>query len=654
VTLNSFIASDAKNKFCELRNLRNESDVEQFFVIRLLKDLGYKDSLIETKATIREESIGKGKGRKNYKPDYVVYLDEAHNKPVLIIDAKNPSQNADEGLSDSQLYASVIRRKLEPPKPDQYCVGINGLKLIVKHYDSDKVEHMLSFLDFQDGNTKYETLKSKLTYSSLLLQSREEIEVFEFRKPPRDEVVGIFRACHNVIWRSEKKNPVGAFFEFAKLMFVKLRSDKRLREDQWLKQRIWEGKPLPKDEIIFSNYWIEREEKEKPNPINEILFGELRKELRDEYKKGTKKRIFNDDEKIALKPSTIKRAVELLEHYDLYGVDEDLNGKLFETFLSATMRGKALGQFFTPRSVVQFMTHLADLKANKEHIDKVLDACCGTGGFLIEAMAVMGQKIKENASLSDVEKKEYLDQLKEECLFGIDVGDGPPSIARIARINMYLHGDGGSKIFFLDALDKDMTIEKGMDEEVVDEIRELKGTLTTKSLKFDVVLTNPPFAMRYTKKDKDQRKILEQYDLAYDPIGKDKSRNLRQSLRSSIMFIERYYDLLRPHGKLLTIMDESVLNTKSNKDFRDYIMSRFIVRAVISLPQNTFVNTGSGVKTSVLYLVKKEKTEEQQPKVFMAISQNVGHTDSGKNAQELSDLDNIRDSFRKFELGQVR
>jgi len=44
--------------------------------------------------------------------------------------------------------------------------------------------------------------------------------------------------------------------------------------------------------------------------------------------------------------------VRRLEHTFLFGIDVDLNGRLFETFLSATMRGKDLGQFFTPRSIV--------------------------------------------------------------------------------------------------------------------------------------------------------------------------------------------------------------------------------------------------------------------------------------------------------------
>ena len=476
-------------------------------------------------------------------------------------------------------------------------------------------------------------------------------KTFTFKKPPKDEIIGIFRACHNLIWRAEKSGPTAAFYEFAKLMFIKLDLDKKMRSNE-LTRKLINGEPLPADEVVFSSYWMDQEERTDPNPVNTTLFKNLRDELEARIRAGEKKRIFASNETIDLRPSTIKRVVELLEHYDLYGVDEDLNGRLFETFLNATMRGKALGQFFTPRPVVEFMTSLAELQVTKDHVDRVLDACCGTGGFLIAAMAGMSNRININESLTNEEKKAKLKELRDNRLFGIDVGKDPP-IARIARIYMYLHGDGGSRIYVLDSLDKYMTIEKGLDKELERDITELKTELMKKQLKFDVVLTNPPFAMRYSVKDKDQKPVLRQYDLAYDPIGKDKTKKLRTSLRSSVMFIERYWELLEPHGKLLTIMDESVLNTKSNAAFRDYIREKFIVRAVISLPQNTFVNAESGVKTSVLYLVKRKTPEEQQPKVFMAISRNVGHSDTGKETPEKSDLNSILEDFNKFESGEL-
>ena len=106
-----------KNKFCQLRNLDNESDVEQFFVVELLAHLGYTDDYLRTKTTVQEETIGKGKRRRIYVPDYIGYADRKKRRPVLIIDAKAPDGSAEEGVREAQDYAAVVHRKLQAPKP---------------------------------------------------------------------------------------------------------------------------------------------------------------------------------------------------------------------------------------------------------------------------------------------------------------------------------------------------------------------------------------------------------------------------------------------------------------------------------------------------------------------------------------------------------
>jgi hypothetical protein len=62
------------NKFCKLRNLRNESDVEQNFVVRLLDDLGFTEDYRKSKTALQPEQIDKGRRRRSYVPDYVCYL----------------------------------------------------------------------------------------------------------------------------------------------------------------------------------------------------------------------------------------------------------------------------------------------------------------------------------------------------------------------------------------------------------------------------------------------------------------------------------------------------------------------------------------------------------------------------------------------------
>ncbi len=634
-----------KNIFCDSKDLTNESSVEQFFIIRLLGKLGYKDAYIETKKNLPHYQIYKGSRKKSYAPDYIIYLDKGHKKPIILIDAKHPKKPAEEGVEDAQQYNSILRRKLKEPKPEQYCIGTNGIKFILKHYDTDKALLTLNFSDFRKNNSKYKELIKKYSYGKLKENFKDRIkykEKFEFIKPKTRELEGIFKACHNLIWKKEKIKPTEAFFEFSKIFFVKLYYDREIHK------LIRNGKEPDSKDFLFTVNWIEEQERWETNPFNSILFKNLRNLMEDDIKRKEKKRIFEKDEEINLKPSTIKEVVRLLEHLDLFGIDEDLNGRMFETFLSATVRGKDLGQFFTPRSVVKFIVQMANITVKKDDTDSVLDGLCGSGGFLIEAMSNMFEKVR-NLNISNLEKKRLKHKIVKEKIWGVDANK---KISRIARMNMYLHGDGSNMIFWLpDFLDKKIEIEKGIKDELKEEAEEFKKRVLKDNFKFDVVLTNPPFSMRYEKKKKDEKKILEEYEIAYKK-GKKNTKELRSSLKSNVLSIERYMNLLKPHGKLITIIDESVLNTDTEREFRKFIKDNFLIKAVISLPRNTFVNAETNVKTSILYLIKKEKKDEKLSKVFMAIVNNVGHTDSGKLRPELNELPGILKKFKSFENGR--
>lgn len=634
------------NKYCALDSLRNESDVEQFFVLPLLVDLGYSSDYLETKTSIRKEMVGKGRKRKQYFPDYLAYTTKGRAKPVLIIDAKHPDEPSEDGVEDSQLYASVIRRHMTPPKPDQYCIGVNGRKLLVKHYDSDSTLHSLSFEDFVDGNAKFELLKHDLGRATLGARPKTaaQTEIFDLRTATSSDLQSIFELCHRKIWKAEKRSPASAFYEFAKIMFVKITEDKRLHEKLCSEPSM--GLPVnyvPREYVRFSVHWIDEMESVADNPVNSILFSQLAQSIELQILQKQKKRIFDEGEGIKLAPSTIREVVRILEHLDLYAVDEDLNGRLFETFLTATMRGEALGQFFTPRTVVKFMVQLAKLRASADHMDKVLDGCCGTGGFLIEAMAIMSEKVNSNASLTQTERERYQKQLRTEALWGIDAGQDPP-IARIARLNMLLHKDGGSRIYYADSLDKQLRAETGLPVHTKQEIDELRTSLVTDQVKFSAILTNPPFSMTYERKDPKELSVLSDYSLSVDENGRP-----RASLRSSVMFLERYWDLLENDGRLLTVMDDSVLNTRTARPYREYLLDHFVIKAAISLPKNAFVKAQGSVSTSVLYLRKKTAPSEPQPSIFMALCQNIGHSDSGKERPQLNELPQILERYRQFE-----
>ena len=612
-------ASTSTNKFCNSSDLTNEASVESFFVLRLLKDLGYKDSDISTKKSIKEFKIPKGRAQELYKPDYII---SSHKLPRWIIDAKGTGERVENFAYQCAGYSLMINRKYTE-KPIRFFMLTNGLLTRVYAWDQEEAVMSLRFTDFVDTNVKYQALtkllSSKTIKEAATKKERKKSGGHLLERPVMDEIKKAFQRCHRIIWKSEKMSPQASFIAFAKLLFVKLWEDRKLRDNPVLLAAIGNGEPLPINEVRFSSHWIREQEFNSPNPVDAILFRQLVDYLEQEIAARKRKRIFEPSEQLGLSPGTIKRVVEELEDYYLFGIDEDLNGRMFEAFLTATMRGQELGQYFTPRSITKLITYIADLKASPGKIEKVLDGCCGTGGFLIEALTEMRRQLYDNRSLTNLDRNKLLEEVANKAIFGVDAGKDPP-ISRIARINMYLHGDGGSRIYMTDALRFVPQASLGDTIEVTNDTNELKSLLEKGTL-FDAVLTNPPFSMDYSVNFPDEKEVLQDYELlTYD--GKR-----RKSLRSSVMFFERYWNLLQPNGRLLTVIDDSVLSGKAQKFIRSFLHDRFIINGIISLHGDAFQRSGARVKTSILILTKKFSSEENQPSIFVYESKYIGLDD---------------------------
>ena len=606
------------NKYCRSTDLTNEASVETFFVNRLLADLGYRDSEIKTKQSIQQLRVPRGRQAELYRPDYLLV---AKTSPRWLIDAKSTDERIEDYTYQCAGYALQINRKYED-RPLRYFMLTNGLLTRVFMWDQEEAVLSLRFGDFVDGNTRFRTL-TKLLGASVVRAGWKDrpvpgTAVHRLAKPNMDVVKKAFLRCHRIIWKSEKLSPQAAFVEFAKLLFVKLWEDRRLRDTPELMALIAKGEPLPAKDVKFSTRWVTEQESNSPNPVDTLLFGQLVESLEQEIEARKRKRIFDATERLDLSPGTAKRVVQELEHYYLFGIDEDLNGRMFEAFLTATMRGQALGQFFTPRSVVKLITRLAKLHAGPAGVERVIDACCGTGGFLIEALTEMRRQVWNNKSLTGEQRRDLLDEIANQAIFGVDAGRDP-NLARIARINMYLHGDGGSRIYMTDALRHPPAASEADTAEVKNDVRELNGLLAS-GVVFDACLTNPPFSMDYSSTVPEEKDVLDTFALA--TYGGKK----RRSLRSSVMFVERYWQLLRSGGRLLTVIDDSVLSGKQYSAVRDFIRERFVIRAIISLHGDAFQRSGARAKTSVLYL-EKRGTDTSQPAAFVYESRYIGLDD---------------------------
>ena len=101
-------------------------------------------------------------------------------------------------------------------------------------------------------------------------------------------------------------------------------------------------------------------------PYMQILFNDTKDKFREDH-------LFDDNDSIKIRQNSFEQILEKLQVYNLSDTQDDVKGIAFEQFLGTTFRGE-LGQFFTPRTIVDFMTHVLDPKEG-EIICEIKVAC---------------------------------------------------------------------------------------------------------------------------------------------------------------------------------------------------------------------------------------------------------------------------------------
>ena len=133
----------------------------------------------------------------------------------------------------------------------------------------------------------------------------------------------------------------------------------------------------------------------------------------------------------------------------------------------------------------------------------------------------------------------------------------------------------------------------------------------------------------------------------YDKKGKAKPR---KNQSSEVLFIERIYEFLKPGiGKAAIVLPDGILTNSSSQYVRDFILEKFQLLAVVSLPQCAFAHFGAGVKASVIFVRKRDNNEvaNNEEAIFMAAPELIGYDATGKETE--SQLGEIVEQYRKFQ-----
>jgi len=577
-----------------------EETVRQQYLAVLVNEYGYAVEQIE-----EEESVT-GRGAGQARADFIIWASAQdktdRNSPLIVVECKADNVTISErDYHQGDHYARMADAK--------FFVTHNSRETkywrVVKGKMPSTIEEIANIPHAGASQKEIDELLAKLK---------------TFRE---DEFAALLHECHNVIRNRDHLDPAAAFDEIAKILFVKTWVERELKERRARKN-------------IFSVEYLADQLGE--DPLND-LFDRTKRHYRTDE-------LFEKDERINLKPATGQEIVRRLERYNLSDTSEDIKGIAFERFLGRTFRGE-IGQFFTPRSVVEFMIRMIRPKEG----DVICDPASGSGGFLIRFFEIVRQQIMESADteyrtlkeaiekqkLSDAEKarvlrakweqiQEQLDQrvegsrlwqLSNRSVYGTDAND---RMARTSKMNMIMHGDGHGGVHHHNGFLNVNGIFEG---------------------RFDVILTNPPFGSSVEPSDRVQeqdvaveREAFNRYkDMFGDvyvqsqerakaskgqPIaalftlpkrGREEQGKLGK-IKTEILFIERCIDLLKPGGRLGIVLPDGILNNPSLQYVREFCEDRGYVRAIVSLPEETFVSTGATVKASLLFW--QRFTDDQQ------------------------------------------
>lgn len=301
----------------------------------------------------------------------------------------------------------------------------------------------------------------------------------------------------------------------------------------------------------------------------------------------------------------------------LLGAGGDVIGSVYEKFLSGTLKGE-LGQYLTPRPIVDFMIDIASPQPG----ERVLDLSCGSGGFLIRSFLKLRKQIQASSS-SDSEKAEAIDRLVKNQLWGVEIN---PRLANLCRINLVLHGDGFENIYTGDSVGAAPLLN--MDKSVLLETYEAQPMP-----KFDVILMNPPFNRPYF-----DEQILNSYDL-----GRGKS-----SQGSDWLMVERALRLLSDSGRIVIVLPYRIVSGVEQEEVRDYLCRKAHVTASISLPVGAFKPFGgSNARTTILRIQKRPASRR-----FLARAEELGYdlgSETYRPVIDNDDLSAISQAYAKFE-----
>lgn len=598
-----------EGKICDyidskFRNDTPEEYVRQTIEKRLVNEHKYLTSQIKIEYTLQ---VGSRKPRTDIAIWNKDVTEQTQGTIKIIIECKKETvdaRNAKDGVAQLQSYMSVCPNC-------EWGMWTNSVQKFVFRKCIDDAGN-ISFMDYNDIPSADDSL------DDVNRPSRKSL-----RNASDDNLLFVFKTCHNHIYVNDGMQKQPAFFELLKVIFCKIEDESNI--------------PKPLEFYTTSE--------ERSNPDGQLTVQKRISQIFQRVKNRHGK-IFDANDEIKLTPRSLAYIVSELQRYSLLNTNIDIKGKAYEEIVGANLRGDR-GEFFTPRNVMKMVVEMIN-----PHIDeKVLDSSCGTGGFLVQAMThVIGQLEKDFSSSMGIPRKDWdsdtikvfqdrISEMAATSFFGFDIN---PDLVKATKMNMVMNNDGSGNILQTNSLLPPHEWTNEFRTRLAEALHiDSVGIRNHKTIAlFDVIVTNPPFGSKIPIKDKN---ILEQFELAHIWENDKKTGTwkmtdrLQSSVPPEILFIERCTQFLVPGGRMGIVLPDSILGSPGLGYIREWLIKNHKIIASVDLHVDTF-QPRNGTQTSVLFLQKKtveQKAIEERTgqmadyNIFMAMVERVGHDKRG-------------------------
>lgn len=579
---------------CRVRNkllkFKPEEVVRQWTLNRIIDDLRYPLSRIAVELPIQ---MGSDVHRKP--ADVVIFEDDSKTTPLIVIEVKRPKRR--DGVEQLKSYMNASGA------PFGYWTNGTDERFLLRSGVNDYSKPIWRLPEL--GETLAD-IDEPITRATL--------------NPVRD-LFSLFKDMEQEILAHQS---VDTFNEIFKVVFAKL-YDERVN--------------LNNDSAVADfRIGIQEPDAQAVARVQE-LFTKAKGKWRDVYLPG---------DRIELSDANIAYCLKTLQQYYLMR-SGDVLGVAFELLVNQEMKGE-MGQYFTPRQVVQMMTDMLNPKID----ERICDPACGSGGFLIYPMRHVFQYINSRWDDAD-DRAEQRKDYAQEHLIGMD---NDHRLVRVAKAYMIMENDGRGGLATVDSLDyaawshelKSRVLGRDLPTSAASPTMLVRPESRLSTDGVDIVLANPPFAGAIKTPQ-----TLRQYDLAR-VAGKAGTKT--QVVRANL-FLERCIDILRPGGRMGIVLPQGLFNNITDQEVRDFVDNRARILAVIGLHPYTF-KPFTLAKTSVLFL-QKWLDEDERPEdyaIFTAVSMRPGKSKLGRpvfhdDGVTLDcDMDEIAAAFREFAEAQ--